>query len=201
MMTLVDGGSNLTLEEVARDIQLNRQTLPVSGSVLSAAEAVRRANARLALGCAIGCLLIFGMIAMVKLTANAYEWDNLSAPMLALVALTPLGLGIAYLIGQNRVYVGLPAHYLGVAPTGTRVVADAAGLAMGGAATPWIDLRLERLEIVTAVGGEGAPIYRVARASGLGPAGPWALDAMVLDNGQALLDEVYSHLMAKPRGA
>jgi len=190
--------------KIARRIGLGADSPVVEGVILSADQIAAAAARRYEISFGV----VGGVAATIVIVATIMALDYEPADM---VVVGPICLAVLAAMGT-----GLPALYrrrmaqmrdktarrlARMAPAGTAIRLDAAGLTLGGCATPWSDIAIEAVEIVTVTVSDGDDDYHV-EAVVLDVRGqPVILDQGMIANGEVMVDKALRTLSVDFPGA
>jgi len=179
--------------EQERLIRVADHTGPLSGSVLTAAEATARYLRRL--------YWVFGIVGSVAAVLLAgFGWIaaakgfGVVIPIELLVA-AAITAAIAWAIRWSRRIwrERLGARVAALPPAGAPVTLDDAGLWVGGVSAPWPSWRIETVELFQ-ISDEHGTIYLVKRLWLTAPGARLTLDSELIRNGRAIADQAYHRL-------
>jgi hypothetical protein len=195
MRIVFDGRQVESLEpKVVRRLDREADSPPVVEGVILSTDQVVDASAR---RFRIGLGWVGGIAAAILIAVGIMALDYEPAD---LVVIGPLYLVIlaAFVMGGPALYRrsmarmrdDITRRLARMAPPGTAVRLDAAGLTFGGRATPWSDIAIEAVEIVTVYVSEGDDDYRIEAVVLEIRDRPVVLDQGVISNGPAIVDKV-----------
>jgi len=160
----------------------------INAEPIAANEARRTGIALCVLGGFVAAILI-----TVAIMALSYEPASMAVVgPLYLVILATIGIGGPPLYRRGRAMRRdqLLRRAARMAPPGTALRADAAGLTFAGRATPWRDIAIDEVEIVTETNSDGPDDYRV-EALVLNMQGqPVVLDQGLITKGGPIFDKI-----------
>jgi hypothetical protein len=158
----------------------------VQGAVLPAAEATKAQAGKIKL-----VLMIFwGIIASMAEPADL--------PVVftaAVVAVAALGLFFAFMVWRRTRswQADLPRRLAGMAPAGTAIGVDAAGVAVGGQIFPWPTLSVEQVEMLK-LGTRYRTLFTLERLVLAGPGGTIVLDPVLMRNGHRIIGNAWRRM-------
>jgi hypothetical protein len=178
--------------KVARKISLAADTPVVEGSVLAADPIIAAAGRRSRIGLGIvGGIVAAILIGVAILTLSYEPADMVFIGPLYLVILMAMGWGgpAIYRQSLSRMRDTIVPRLARMAPAGTAVRLDAAGLTVGGRTTPWSAVTIEAVEVVTQHDPDGDDGYTVEAVVLEAGGQPVVLDRGVMTNGPLLVDK------------
>ena len=198
MLIIVDDRPVDALEPDAESaLAVGGEQAEVEGRVRSAEEATARLSRNLLI---------------VAACATGFVWLVLLAPWIVMTpmqsrSLAPfflgfIGLAIIFPLAMIWMYKNKRARWLAREPEriaaapapGTRIRADRRGLTVGDAFAPWGDLTAYAVEMTSMRGRYGRASYFLRRVLVRGPDIDCAIDTSLIENGPALINEVYRRL-------
>jgi hypothetical protein len=169
-----------------KDVDQFRAEESVQGVVLPADEATKARVGQTKL-----LLMIFwGVIAILAaIIASVAEPADLPVVFTAAVVVVgALGVFFAFMVWRRtrRWQRDLPRRLAGMAPAGTAIGVDAAGVAVGGQISPWPTLSIEQVELLK-FGSRCRTMFTLERLVLAGPRGVIVLDPAMMRNGHRLI--------------
>ncbi len=165
----------------------------VQGVVLPADQATKALVGKIKL-----VLMIFwGIIAILAaIIASMAEPADLPVVFTAaVVAVGALGLFFAFMVWRRtRSWQrDLPRRLTGMAPAGTAIGVDAAGVAVGGQISPWPTLSIEQVEMLK-LGAKYRTLFTLERLVLAGPGGTIVLDPVLMRNGHRIVGNAWRRM-------
>ncbi len=165
----------------------------VQGVVLPADEASKAQAGKIKL-----VLMIFwGIIAIIAaIIASMAEPADLPVVFTgAVVSVGALGLVFAFMVWRRTRswQLDLPRRLTGMAPAGTAIGVDAAGIAVGGQIFPWPTLSIEQVEMLK-LGAKYRTLFTLERLVLTGPDGTIVLDPVLMGNGHRLIGNAWRRM-------
>jgi hypothetical protein len=165
----------------------------VQGMVLPADEATKAQAGKIKL-----VLMIFwGVIAIIAaIIASMAEPADLPVVFTAAVAaVAALGLFFAFMVWRRTRswQADLPRRLAGMAPAGTAIGVDAAGVAVGGQISPWPTLSIEQVEMLK-LGAKYRTLFTLERLVLAGPGGTIVLDPILMRNGHRIVGNAWRRM-------
>jgi hypothetical protein len=165
----------------------------VQGVVLPADEATKALVGKIKL-----VLMIFwGIIAIIAaIIASMAEPADLPVVFTgAVLSVGGLGLFFAFMVWRRtRSWQrDLPRRLTGMAPAGTAIGVDAAGVAVGGQIFPWPTLSIEQVEMLK-LGAKYRTLFTLERLVLAGPDGTIVLDPVLMRNGHRIVGNAWRRM-------
>jgi 4-amino-4-deoxy-L-arabinose transferase-like glycosyltransferase len=165
----------------------------VQGVVLPADEASKAQASKIKL-----VLMIFwGIIAIIAaiIASMATPADLPAVFTAAVIAVAALGLFFAFMVWRRtRSWQrDLPRRLTGMAPAGTAIGVDAAGVAVGGQIFPWPTLSIEQVEMLK-LGAKYRTLFTLERLVLVGPDGTIVLDPVLMRNGHRIIGNAWRRM-------
>ena len=165
----------------------------VQGVVLPTDEASRARIGQIRL-----VLMIFwGVIAILAaIIASMAEPADLPVVFTAaVVAVGALGLVFALMVWRRARswQADLPRRLAGMAPAGTAIGVDAAGIAVGVQIFPWPTLSIEQVEMLR-LGARYRTLFTLERLVLAGPGGTIVLDPVLMHNGHRIIGNAWRRM-------
>ncbi len=184
---------------IARRVTVSPDRPTVEGVVMSAEQVIETTtrNVRLGIGIACGVGAAIAVVVLIGLVVTGARELVLVAPVdiLALVAIGAIW-RVATRRREAKVREYAPRRLARLAPPGTALVLDATGLSFAGRVTPWPDIAIEAVEIVTQYVSEGRNDYIVDVLRLDVEGREVVLDSQVITNGRAIVDKALRALGA-----
>jgi hypothetical protein len=176
-----------------KDVDQFRAEESVQGVVLPADEATKARVGQTKL-----VLMIFwGVIAILAaIIASVAEPADLPVVFTAAVVVVgALGVFFAFMVWRRtrRWQRDLPRRLAGMAPAGTAIGVDAAGVAVGGQISPWPTLSIEQVELLK-FGSRCRTMFTLERLVLAGPRGVIVLDPAMMRNGHRLIGNAWRRM-------
>lgn len=201
MRVLIAGKDHAALTPAQeKDVRQFNAEESVQGVVLPTDEASKAQTSRIKL-----VLMIFwGVIALfAAIIASVAEPADLPVVFTAVVlGVGALGLFFAFMVWRRARswQQDLPRRLVGMAPVGTAIGVDAAGLAVGGQIFPWPTLAIEQVEMLR-LGTKYRDMFTLERLVLVGPGGPIVLDPVLMRNGHRLIGNAWRRMRLAGRDA
>jgi hypothetical protein len=165
----------------------------VQGVVLPADEATKALVGKIKL-----VLMIFwGIIAIIAaIIASMAEPADLPVVFTgAVLSVGGLGLFFAFMVWRRtRSWQrDLPRRLTGMAPAGTAIGVDAAGVAVGGQISPWPTLSIEQVEMLK-LGAKYRTLFTLERLVLAGSDGTIVLDPVLMRNGHRIVGNAWRRM-------
>lgn len=193
MRIVFDGRQVESLKpKIARRIELGAERPLVEGVILSTDEVVDAAarQYRLTLGW-VGGIAAAILIAAAIIALDYEPADMIVVGPLYLVIAVAFGVGIPPLYRRRmaRMRDDISKRLARMAPPGTAIRLDTEALTIGGRATPWSNIAIEAVEIVTVPVSEGEDDYRAEAVVLDTPDRSVVLDRAVISNGAEIINK------------
>lgn len=195
MRIIFDGRQVESLDpKIARRIGPWADSPLVEGVIVAVDPIIAAEGRRSKIGlCVLGGIVAAILIAVAIIVLSYEPADIVVVGPLYLVILAGMGLGgpALYRRGMARRRDQLTARAARMAPPGTTVRLDATGLTLSGRPTPWPDIAIEAVEIVTENNPDGADSYHVeAVVLDMGGQSVVLDQGLITTNGGPILDKV-----------
>jgi hypothetical protein len=142
-------------------------------------------------------MIFWGIIAILAaIIASAAEPADLPVVFSAtVVAIGALALVFAFMVWRRRRrwQADLPRRLAGMAPAGTAIGVDAAGIAVGGQIFPWPTLSIEQVEMLR-LGAKYRTLFTLERLVLAGPGGTIVLDPILMRNGSRIIGNAWRRM-------
>lgn len=196
MNVLVDGKAHAALSpQEEKDVRQFRAEESVQGTVLPFEEATAAYGSQLRLV----FMILWGVVALIAVVIA-----SLAAPA-DMPVVFPVTVFVIVALGAFFAFVSwrrtrawrqeLPRRLEGLAPAGTVIGVDAAGLAVAGTTFPWSTLAIEQAEF-RRYSTRRAVIFTLERLMLRGPAGVVVLDPILIRNGHLLIGNAWRRMRA-----
>jgi len=142
-------------------------------------------------------MIFWGVIAILAaIIASMAEPADLPVVFTAaVVAVGALGLVFALMVWRRARswQADLPRRLAGMAPAGTAIGVDAAGIAVGVQIFPWPTLSIEQVEMLR-LGARYRTLFTLERLVLAGPGGTIVLDPVLMRNGHRLIGNAWRRM-------
>jgi len=195
MLITVDDKPVDALEPDAESaLALEREPAEVEGRVRSAEEATARLSRNLLVVAACATAIVWLVLLVLWIAMTPAQSRSLGPFFLGLAIVFPAAMSWFYKNKQARWLAQEPKRIAGWPAPGTRIRADKRGLTVGDAFAPWGGLTAYAVEITSIRGRYGRASYFLRRVLVRGRDIDCAIDISLIENGPALIDEVYCRL-------
>jgi hypothetical protein len=185
--------------KIARRITLSPDRPAIEGVVMSADQVIETTtrNARFGIGIACGVGAAIAVIVLIGLAVTGARELVFAAPV-DILALAAIGVmwRVATRRREAKVREFAPRRLARLAPPGTALALDAAGLSFAGRVTPWADIAIEAVELVCQYVSEGPNDYIVDVLLLDVQGRQVILDSQVTTHGRAIVDKALRALDA-----
>jgi len=190
-VTINDRPADWLTDGQEKDVRLASTWAVIEGSVLDSSVAAAKVLFRWRIVCV--CFVAFVWLVLFVMAALARPDDRTFMGNLALVlaVLTPLALWLAYWIKRERLYASLPERTRASPATGTSVRVDGSGVTIGSRSAAWNEVAIDGVDLARVTGAHGYRAYYVKRLHLRLNEVPFVLDKSLLDEGVAIVDEIY----------
>jgi hypothetical protein len=195
MLITVDDKPVGALEADAESaLALEREQSEVEGRVRSAEEAAARLSRNLLVVAACATGIVWLVLLVLWIAMTPMQSQSLAPFFLGLAIVVPLVMIWVHKNKRARWLAQEPERIAGLPAPGTRIRADRRGLTVGDAFAAWSDLRAYSVEMTSMRGRYGRASYFLRRVLVRGLDIDCAIDISLIENGSALIDEVYRRL-------
>ena len=175
-------------------LALERERAEVEGRVLGGEEATARLSRNLLVVAAAATAIVWLLLLVLWIAMTRVQSQSLRPFLLAMAAVFPIGMSWFYQNKRARWLAREPNRIAALPAPGTRIRADRSGMTVGDAFAAWSDLRAYAVEMTSIRGRYGRASYFLRRVLVSGPDIDCAIDVGLIENGPALISEVYRRL-------